>query len=148
MFFTYIVLSIWMYSLERQKPQVVEVSPVVNEEIVKHTPKKSESVITETDQINSWFEESDIVEINNPQWENEEYYDPELYEEISFEDNFDKEYRNDVWDSYFGDFMEFEDTPEAENSENSETVEYTEYNESTENAEVSESNESAENILE
>ena len=100
---------------------MVEVSPVVNEEIVKHTPKKSESVITETNQINSWFEENDIVDINNPQWENEEYYDPELYEEITFQDDFDKEYRNDVWDSYFEDIGEpiIPDAPEViENTEN------------------------------
>ena len=125
-----------MYSLQRQKSQVVEISPVVNAEVVKNKPKKSESVIiTETDKINSWSEESDIVDINNPQWENEEYYDPELYEEISFEDNFDKEYRNDVGDSYFEDFIDSEDTQETENPENIEVFDNSENNESIENFE-------------
>ena len=108
MFFTYIVLSIWMYSLQRQKPEVVEVSPVVNTEVVKSKPKKVEATISEVDQINTWFEENDIADINNPEWENEEdFSNEELYEEIIFEDNFDKEYREDVGDDYF---VEVEET--------------------------------------
>ena len=95
-----------MYSLERQKPQIVEVSPVVNEEIVKPRPKKSEPLVQDSETV----EEGDILESENnegniePQeTENIEYYDPEIYEEITFQDDFDKEYRNDVGDSYFED---------------------------------------------
>lgn len=116
MFFTYIILSIWMYSLERQKPQIVEISPVVNEEIVKPKPKKSEPLVQDSETV----EEGDILESENnegniePQeTEDIEYYDPEIYEEITFQDDFDKEYRNDVGDSYFEDPEEtISDTPE------------------------------------
>ena len=120
MFFTYIVLSIWMYSLQRQKPQMVEVSPVVNVEAVKSKPQKSEPVMENSESI----EEDDTLEIdseNNSDTEEIEYYDPELYEEITFQDDFDKEYRNDVWDSYFEDIGEpiIPDAPEVtENTEN------------------------------
>ena len=101
MFFTYIVLSIGMYSLERQKPQVVEVSPVEEVQVVKSKPKKSEPVIADVKEIQE--ENVNDVEMQDAQnlWEEIEDFDPELYEEISFEDNFDKEYRNDVGDSYF-----------------------------------------------
>ena len=126
MFFTYIAISIWMYSLQRQKPQMVEVSPVVNEKIVNSKQKKSEPEIVNSEEIGVWLEESDILENedneNNQDVENvEEYYDPEIYEEITFQDDFDKEYRDDVWDSYFEDIEEtiIPDTPEvAENTEN------------------------------
>ena len=101
MFFTYIVLSIGMYSLERQKPQVVEVFPVEEVQVVKSKPKKSEPVIADVEEIQE--ENVNDAEIQDAQnlWEEIEDFDPELYEEISFEDNFDEEYRNDVGDSYF-----------------------------------------------
>lgn len=129
MFFTYIVLSISMYSLQRQKPQVVEVSPVVNVEAVKSKPKKSEQTILDSDEINQDLEDSETSEIDdenniqsqeieNP--EEIENYDPELYEEITFEDNFDKEYRDDVGDSYFEDT---EETTIPDSSESSENIE-------------------------
>ena len=105
---------------------MVEVSPVVNEKIVNSKQKKSEPEIVNSEEIGVWLEESDILENedneNNQDVENvEEYYDPELYEEITFQDDFDKEYRDDVWDSYFEDIEEtiIPDTPEAtENTEN------------------------------
>ena len=80
---------------------MVEVSPVVNVESVKSKPQKSEPIITDSQETEL---EDDILEIsneNNSEIGDIEYYDPELYEEISFEDNFDKEYRDDVGDGYF-----------------------------------------------
>ena len=111
-----------MYSLQRQKPQVVEVSPVVNVEAVKSKPKKLELIIIDSEEIE--LEGADILGIsneNNSEIGDIEYYDSELYEEITFQDDFDKEYREDVWDSYFEDTEEtiVSDTPEVtENSEN------------------------------
>ena len=101
MFFTYIVLSIGMYSLERQKPQVVEVSPVEEVQVVKSKPKKSEPVIVDVEKIQKESESGAEMQDAQNLWEEIEDFDPEIYEEISFEDNFDKEYRNDVGDSYF-----------------------------------------------
>lgn len=104
MFFTYIVLSIGMYSLQRQKPQVVEVSPVEQVQEVKNKPKKSEPIITNVEEVQDDNEnDENNIELQDVQnlWEETEDFDPELYEEISFEDNFDKEYRDDVGDSYF-----------------------------------------------
>ena len=105
-----------MYSLERQKPQIVEVSPVVNEEIIKPRPKKTEPLAQDSEIV----EDGDILEAENnedniesQETENIEYYDPEIYEEITFQDDFDKEYRNDVGDGYFEDPEEtIPDTPE------------------------------------
>ena len=119
-----------MYSLQLHKP-VVNISPVEKIEVVKSKPKKSEPIIENLDEIELWLEENDIQE--NEDSENNlgleetqdieeiEYYDPELYEEITFQDDFDKEYREDVWDSYFEDIEEtiVLDIPEVtENSEN------------------------------
>ena len=102
MFFTYILLSIWMYSLQRQKPQVVEVSPVEEVQVVKSKPKTVEPVIPEPEPEDLTGEDNIIYDENNSEWENEEdFSNEELYEEIIFQDNFDKEYRDDVGDSYF-----------------------------------------------
>jgi hypothetical protein len=40
-----------MYSLQRQKPQMVEVSPVVNEKIVNSKQKKSEPEIVNSEEL-------------------------------------------------------------------------------------------------
>ena len=118
-----------MYSLQRQKPQVVEVSPVINVEAVKSKPKKSEQIISDSDETNQELDNNKTSEMSdenniqledNIQLEEIEDYDPELYEEITFEDNFDKEYRNDVGDSYFEDT---EETPILDNLESSENIE-------------------------
>jgi hypothetical protein len=90
-----------MYSLQLHKP-VVNISPVEKIEVVKSKPKKSEPVILDSEEI----DESDTSEIEDDidnielqeieNIEDIEYYDPELYEEITFQDDFDKEYREDV----------------------------------------------------
>ena len=111
MSFTYFVLLISAYSLQIQKPQMVEISPVEEVQVIKPKPKKVE--VIEDNLEGELLEENQLDEINlednideNNFEENIEDYDPELYEEITFQDDFDKEYRNDVWDSYFEDLKE------------------------------------------
>lgn len=127
MFFLYIILSISMYSLQFHKP-VVNISPAEKIEVVKSKPKKSEPVILDPEEIDegnaSEIEDNiDNVELQETEnIEDIEYYDPELYEEITFQDDFDKEYREDVWDSYFEDIEETVVVDTTENSENSENI--------------------------
>lgn len=124
MFFTRFILIASITSLEMHKPQVVEISPVEEVQVVKPKPKKVE--VVEDDLEQELLEENQLDE-NNLEWnvdednieENIEDYDPELYEEITFQDDFDKEYRNDVWDGYFEDLKE--NLPEGD-SENIEDI--------------------------
>ena len=133
MFFVYLLLSISMYSLQRQKPQV-EISPIEKIEVVKSKPKKVEPIISEFEQMDWESEEENLIDIDdneiNIEWEDEEDFDnEELYEEIIFQDNFDKEYREDVGDNYFEepenieDSQEINDSDSIENMENIENIE-------------------------
>lgn len=125
MSFTYFVLLISTCSLQMQKPQMVEVSPVEEVQVVKPKPKKVETVVENNQEEQEWLEENQLDETNlednnideNNNEENIEDYDPELYEEITFQDDFDKEYRNDVWDSYFEDLKENLPSGDSENIE-------------------------------
>ena len=90
---------------------MVEISPVEEVQVIKPKPKKVE--VIEDNLEGELLEENQLDKINlednideNNFEENIEDYDPELYEEITFQDDFDKEYRNDVWDSYFEDLKE------------------------------------------
>ena len=102
--FIYIVSILSLYTLNYNKPQTVEISPVVE---VVETQAPAKPAKPKPQQVNTPVEESEtsgeenIQEIQNSEENEEDFSDPELYEEISFEDNFDKEYRNDVGDSYF-----------------------------------------------
>lgn len=102
--FIYIVSILSLYTLNYNKPQTVEISPVV--EVVetqapaKPAKPKPQQVKTPVEE-NATPGEENIQETQNSEENEEDFSDPELYEEISFEDNFDKEYRNDVGDSYF-----------------------------------------------
>ena len=123
MSFTYFVLIMSAYTLQVQKPQMVEVSPVEEIQLVKPKSKKVE--VIEDNLEEEWLEENQLDETNsennideNNYEENIEDYDPELYEEITFQDDFDKEYRNDVWDSYFEDIKENLPEGDLENIEN------------------------------
>lgn len=102
--FIYIVSILSLYTLNYNKPQTVEISPVVE---VVETQAPAKPAKPKPQQVNTPVEESEtpgeenIQETQNSEETEEDFSDPELYEEISFEDNFDKEYRNDVGDSYF-----------------------------------------------
>ena len=54
-----------MYSLQRQKPQVVEVSPVINVEAVKSKPKKSEQTISDSDETNQELDNNETSEMSD-----------------------------------------------------------------------------------
>ena len=126
MLFLYIILSISMYSLQLHKP-VVNISPAEKIEVVKSKPKKSEPIILDSEEteeidISEIEANADGVELQQTENIEDEYYDPELYEEITFQDDFDKDYREDVWDSYFDDIEENINPGSLEDSESIENI--------------------------
>ena len=109
MFFIYIISLLSRYTLQINKPLLLNDQPVKNPEIIdintskKTTTKKTSSIPKKT---NSWSEKIENQDTNNQ--ENilqskdtqEDFSNEELYEEINFHDDFDEEYRNDVDSSY------------------------------------------------
>ena len=115
-----------MYSLQLHKP-VVNISPAEKIEVVKSKPKKSEPIILDSEEteeidISEIEANADGVELQETENIEDEYYDPELYEEITFQDDFDKDYREDVWDSYFDDIEENINPGSLEDSESIENI--------------------------
>ena len=105
MLFIYIISILSLYTLNYNKPQTVEVSPVV-ETVETNVPAKSsrqklqqENILVEENEISS---EENINSEEIPNSEEIEDND-ELYEEIIFNDDFDKEYRSWTEDNYLDD---------------------------------------------
>lgn len=112
--FVYTVSLLSYYSIQLNKPNLAEVSPVVeiqqtNTPAKTYKPQKSESATVQSGEVEeefsdpelSWEDEIDLEAENFDAETEEDFSDEDLYEEIIFQDNFDKEYREDVGDSYF-----------------------------------------------
>lgn len=93
------------YTIQLNNPSVVDNSPVENIEVVNTNTSKSLKIVTvpKSEKTDSWVQEENLnadIE-NNSDFLNEE--NDELYEEIIFQDDFDKEYRSWTEDNYLED---------------------------------------------
>ena len=149
LFFAVSLASIYSTQINRSAP--AEISPVVettqHKTVSKNSNKQAQS--TPTEQLESENEENNIEDLNQqediiPWEEQEDFSDEELYEEIVFQDNFDKEYRNEVGDSYFEDLEDSKNSIQPEDSIESNDNENK--LEDIENIEIVEASEDGENV--
>ncbi len=114
MLFILIASLLSWYTIQLNKPHVVDVSPVENVEISDtNTQKKSKPTPVSDVEIDLWTQEEDnseslneedlldsLDEENNSDFLNEENDLGDEYEEIIFYDDFDKEYWDGTEDNY------------------------------------------------
>lgn len=92
------------YTIQLNSQSIVDNSPIENTEVVNTNTSKPIKVVTvpKSEKIDSWTQEDLNIDIeNNSDSLNEEMDDQ--YEEIIFQDNFDKEYRSWTEDNYLED---------------------------------------------
>jgi len=107
MFFIYIVSMMSQYTLQINKQLLLSDQPTENTEIINTNipPKMSTKNNVSNRKKTIRSEETKNQDIDNQdnilQWKNDEdYSNKEIYEEIVFQDDFDKEYWNDVDSNY------------------------------------------------
>lgn len=98
MILIYILSILSISSLFMEKIQPVQINPVEeNNTIEVKTISKPQKIQT-SEQTNSWINEIDLQDTNT---ENQNIqYNEDEYEEIIFQDDFDKEYRMGTEDNY------------------------------------------------
>lgn len=115
MLFILIASLLSWYTIQLNKPNTVDVSPVENVEMSNPNSQKKSKPVTATnvEQLDLWIQEEDNSELldeenaldvlneeNDGYFLDEENYPNDEYEEIIFYDDFDKEYWDGTEDNY------------------------------------------------
>ena len=93
----YILSILSLSSLFIEKTQPVQINQVEENKIIKVKTIKPQNT-EKSKQINSWLNENNLSWANN---ENLDSQNNDEYEEIIFQDDFDKDYWKDTEDNYF-----------------------------------------------
>ena len=101
MFFMCIMSLLSWYTMQINKPALVDIKPTMEINSVNTYNKK----ISNHKNLSLWSEKTDNQDTENQdnilQWDSsEDFSNEEIYEEIIFHDDFDKEYWNDVDSNY------------------------------------------------
>ena len=100
MILIYILSIISLSSLFMQKFQPVQIEPVEEDNIIEVKTVSKPQKIQNTDSKNSNTGENNLIDENIEEIENTEILESDEYEEIIFQDDFDKEYREGIEDNY------------------------------------------------
>lgn len=101
MILIYILSILSISSLFMQKSQPVQIEPVEENSIIEVKTVSKPQKIQNTDSEILDTGENNILDENIEETENSDILESDEYEEIIFQDDFDKKYREDVGDSYF-----------------------------------------------
>ena len=96
----YILSILSLSSLFIEKTQPIQINQVEENQIIKVKTIKPQNT-EKFYQTNSWLSENDLSGANNENSDSQNNEDE--YEEIVFQDNFDKEYRSGTENNYLGD---------------------------------------------
>jgi len=102
MILIYILSILSISSLFMEKPQPVQIEPVEENNIIEVKtikPQKTQN----TDSENSNTGENNLIDENVEETENSDILESDEYEEIIFQDDFDKEYWEGTEDNYLED---------------------------------------------
>lgn len=97
----YILSILSLSSLFVEKAQPMQINQEENKIIKVKTIKPQNT--EKYNQINSWSDENNLLDINNEDLDIQNHNNENEYEEIIFDDNFDKEYRSGTENNYLED---------------------------------------------